>query len=52
MKGCTASLAVKGSYPVPPEAKLIPFSRSSGCKLELVYAATYSLIPNCSAEEV
>ncbi|WVZ20539.1 hypothetical protein V8G54_007861 [Vigna mungo] len=44
-----ASCAVKGSYPAPPEAKLIPFNRSSGCKFGLVYATEYSLIPNSSA---
>lgn len=43
---------VKGSYPAPPEAKLTPVGRSSGCKVGSLYAGRSSLIPNSSTEKI
>ena len=46
----TSSLAVKGSYPEPPEAKLKPVWRSLLCKFgNSWYEGNSSLIPIASA---
>ena len=47
---CTAKMGVKGSYPVPPEAKHTPVLRSWSCKFGSKYGGTSSLIPNSSAK--
>ena len=43
-------MGVKGSYPVPPEAKVTPVMRSWGVNVVSRYAGTVSLTPNSSAE--
>lgn len=45
----TDNVAVSGSYPVPPEAKLTPVKRSLSVMKGLRYAGTYSFTPNALA---
>lgn len=48
----TIFVDVKGSYPVPADAKHTPVANSLGLRFGSLYAGSRSLMPNSSAETI